>query len=41
MSGLRHDDKKLEPMTGSAGDPMSFGNSATFWVFWAQSLAWL
>ena len=41
MSGLRHDDKKLEPTTGSPGDPMSFENSATFWVFWAQPLAWL
>ena len=41
MSGLRYDDKNIEPTTGLPGDPMSFENSATSWLFKAQSVAWL
>ena len=40
-SGLRHDAGNLEPMNGSPDDPLSFENSATWWLFWGQSLAWL
>ena len=39
-SGLRYDDKKLEPTNGLPGDPVSFENSAVSWVFWAQSFGW-
>ena len=39
--GLRHDQKTLDTTNGSPGDPMSFENSATRWVFWAQAMAWL
>ena len=35
------DVQKHKPANGVPGDPISFDNSALFWIFWAQSLCWL
>ena len=40
-NGLHYDEKTQHASNGSPGDPLSFGNSATWWLVWAQRLSWL
>ena len=39
--GLRLGGVKLDSVNGMPGDPVSFDNSALFWIFWAQSFGWI